>query len=257
MSTDRHTSSRRPLERAAPVDPSLRTAAALARFAVLPAVEHDPRRLLHRLAVLVAEAVPAAAWVSISVGPPLDPVRLATCAGTAQDFDGRQLRAHEGPGCDAYATGAVVGTCDVTSDVRWPVLARLAEESPVRSVLSLPVRESVDLTGVLSLYAPGRCAFDAATRRLAGLVATAVGGALQSAAERRALRERAGHLEQALTSRAAIDQAKGMLMARFGGTPEDAFARLVTMSNQRNVRLRILATQITEGRLDELLDTRS
>ncbi len=233
--------------------PSIRTAEALARFAALPSEEPDPRRLLRRLAVLAGEAVPSAAWVSIALGSPLDPPRLASDSGVARDFDSRQLRAREGPWRDAYATGSAVDASDVTADARWPVLARLATETPVRSARSVPLRESAPLAGVLNLYAPDRSAF-AADRRLCDLVATAVGGALRSAAHGRALRDRAGHLEQALTSRASIDQAKGMLMARFGGGPDDAFARLVTMSNRLNVRLRTLAVQITEGRLEELLD---
>lgn len=237
-----------------PADPSLRTAAALARIATLRVDHADRDRLLRRTALLVRDAVPAAAWVTLSLGPPLAPSRLGSDAGPAEDFAARERSAREGPRQDAYAGGTPVDTPDVTADPRWPVLAPLAAESPVRSVLALPVSENRELTGVLALYAPRTAAFDAANRRLADHVATAVSGALRSAAERRALRELAGHLEQALTSRATIDQAKGMIMARFGGGPDEAFGRLVTMSNRLNVRLRTLAAEITAGRLDELLD---
>ena len=44
-------------------------------------------------------------------------------------------------------------------------------------------------------------------------------------------------LREALTSRAAIDQAKGILMARNGVGAEAAFRLLVKMSNDANVRL--------------------
>ena len=44
-------------------------------------------------------------------------------------------------------------------------------------------------------------------------------------------------LTEALTSRATIDQAKGILMARHGVDPEEAFRLLVRMSNDSNVRL--------------------
>ena len=44
-------------------------------------------------------------------------------------------------------------------------------------------------------------------------------------------------LKEALTSRATIDQAKGILMARHGVDPEEAFQLLVRMSNDTNVRL--------------------
>jgi hypothetical protein len=43
-------------------------------------------------------------------------------------------------------------------------------------------------------------------------------------------------LREALTSRATIDQAKGILMARDGIGPEDAFRALTRLSNESNVR---------------------
>ena len=62
-------------------------------------------------------------------------------------------------------------------------------------------------------------------------------------AVRRGLREHAAalrqieQLQEALTSRATIDQAKGVLMAERRCTPEEAFAVLVKLSNDSNVRL--------------------
>jgi hypothetical protein len=55
------------------------------------------------------------------------------------------------------------------------------------------------------------------------------------------LGRRIGHLERALTSRATIDQAKGILMAERRVTPEEAFDFLVRMSNESHVPLREVA----------------
>ncbi|WP_181312514.1 ANTAR domain-containing protein [Nocardioides campestrisoli] len=44
-------------------------------------------------------------------------------------------------------------------------------------------------------------------------------------------------LREALESRGTIEQAKGLLMASHGGTPEEAFKRLVRLSNNSNVRV--------------------
>ena len=52
-----------------------------------------------------------------------------------------------------------------------------------------------------------------------------------------AMAEEIDQLREALTSRAAIDQAKGILMARYGVDADDAFRRLVKMSNDSNVRV--------------------
>ncbi len=63
----------------------------------------------------------------------------------------------------------------------------------------------------------------------------------------------AANLRCALTSRAVIDQAKGILMARLGVDAEGAFARLVTVSNRLNVKVRALAQLVVDGHADHLL----
>ena len=47
----------------------------------------------------------------------------------------------------------------------------------------------------------------------------------------------------ALTSRSVIDQAKGMVMASRGVSAEEAFAVLAQISQQRNVKLRVVAQE--------------
>jgi AmiR/NasT family two-component response regulator len=45
-------------------------------------------------------------------------------------------------------------------------------------------------------------------------------------------------------SRPEIDQAKGILMARFGYSADEAFQHLVTVSQKRNVKLRDIAGDV-------------
>ncbi|NYD40923.1 ANTAR domain-containing protein [Nocardioides panaciterrulae] len=52
-----------------------------------------------------------------------------------------------------------------------------------------------------------------------------------------AMAEEIDQLREALTSRAVIDQAKGIVMARHGCDADEAFSRLVRMSNDSNVRV--------------------
>jgi AmiR/NasT family two-component response regulator len=47
----------------------------------------------------------------------------------------------------------------------------------------------------------------------------------------------ATQLGEALTSRAVIDQARGILMSRTGATPEEAFDQLRSMSQAQHVKL--------------------
>jgi ANTAR domain len=63
-------------------------------------------------------------------------------------------------------------------------------------------------------------------------------------AENTSLQTQLDGLHRALRSRAAIEQAKGVLMA-FGRCSEsDAFALLTRLSQQRNVRIRVLAAEL-------------
>ena len=58
---------------------------------------------------------------------------------------------------------------------------------------------------------------------------------------------REGHLFHALTSRIAIEQAKGMVAERFSVDMDDAFARLRNHSRNNNVSLTSLAESLVAG----------
>jgi GAF domain-containing protein len=209
------------------------------------------------MAVLVRSAVPAAEWVSITLGSPADPRRIGSDSGEAQLFDGLQFQAQQGPCWEAYATGRVVITHDVTADDRWPDLAKLAVDGGVRSALALPVRDAGsaegDGGGVVNVYSGHRYAFSPDNRQVAELVSAAVTGVLQTVADRAALVAMSQNLEQALTSRAVIDQAKGMLMAQLGVDADEAFARLVALSSRVNVKVRELARLMVSGEAASVL----
>jgi AmiR/NasT family two-component response regulator len=57
----------------------------------------------------------------------------------------------------------------------------------------------------------------------------------------------AENLRIAMTSRATIEQAKGMIMASRRCTPEEAFETLVRASQRSNLRLRDIAARIVDG----------
>jgi ANTAR domain-containing protein len=61
------------------------------------------------------------------------------------------------------------------------------------------------------------------------------------AGELEALRHELEGLRAALASRATIDQARGILIARFHLSPEGAFELLVRWSQDRNIKLRTIA----------------
>lgn len=54
-------------------------------------------------------------------------------------------------------------------------------------------------------------------------------------------------LRHGMSSRAVIDQAAGILMARYRCGPDQALARLRKMSNDRNIKLRDVAASIVDA----------
>ena len=64
------------------------------------------------------------------------------------------------------------------------------------------------------------------------------------------LREEHLHLRIALKSRDIIGQAKGILMERHGIEADEAFDRLVKMSQETNVKVREVAENLVELRAD-------
>lgn len=69
-------------------------------------------------------------------------------------------------------------------------------------------------------------------------------------AELETLRGEVSQLRNALTSRATIDQAKGIIMAERHCTPEEAFEVLVKLSQNSNVPLRDVASTLVSQQLE-------
>ncbi|MCV2491550.1 ANTAR domain-containing protein [Geodermatophilus sp. YIM 151500] len=237
-----------------PVGEAEAVATAFARLCLLPLDSSDPQRLLGRLAAVVTAAIPGADASGVSLGSPRAPERLASDDALAQQFDGLQLQAGEGPCVDAYEQRSVVVGDDLPGDPRWPGLARADPHTAgVRSVLALPIPVQDRHVGVLNVYARGRDVFSAHAVRIGELVVVAVGAVFEAVEERRSLQELSRHLNRALESRAVIDQAKGMVMARHGGTADAAFARLVAYSSRHNVKLRDVAALLVRGEATDAL----
>jgi hypothetical protein len=68
------------------------------------------------------------------------------------------------------------------------------------------------------------------------------------------LRHEVTGLRAALASRATIDQARGILIARYRISPEQAFAVLVRWSQHRNIKLRVIAEALVALSQDPAAD---
>ena len=222
----------------------LNLARALARLARIPLDVNDPREVPHRTALLCQEAFRVPVRVTVTVGSPLTPQLVASDSQDAQVVDGAQLMAGEGPCVEAWRTASQVSSGDVRTDPRWPRLSRYLADAGVRSAVAAPLVNEGGPFGVLSFYAESDGLDDEVAREAAVLLAATATTVLEEVSMRCELEKVAGNLRTALDSRATIDQAKGIVMARHGCDPDEAFRILVKISSNSNVKLREIAARL-------------
>lgn len=161
----------------------------------------------------------------------------------AHDIDQLQYDAQDGPCLDALSSGKVVTIPDCRTDQRYPAFTTRAADAGVRCVLALPLQVGEHTVGVLNLYGAVEHNFDSGELRVGRLFAAQAALVVTSVARYSDQVQLTGHLQAALNSRAAIDQAIGVLMAAHQCSPAKAFERLRDASQHRNVKLRIIAQE--------------
>ncbi|HET6816036.1 MAG TPA: GAF and ANTAR domain-containing protein [Mycobacteriales bacterium] len=174
------------------------------------------------------------------------PRTVASTGTMATQADEAQYRIGHGPCLEAAHEGRPVLVTDLGEEQRWPVYAREALESGVRASLSVPLEFGGETAGALNLYASRADAFDATMVDTAFDLAHYAGVVATVSDERDRAVKLAEELQQAMQSRAVIEQAKGILMRDRGCTAEEAFHALVRLSQESHQKLRVVATRVVD-----------
>lgn len=132
------------------------------------------------------------------------------------------------------------------SDSRWPHFGGRVARMGVHSALSLPLMVGEHLVGAINFYATSRDAFAEHAVQLGSQFAGPAAVSIYNAQLLAGTRERVEQLQQAMESRAAIDQAVGIIRSRSGVSAEVAFSRLVQMSQSGNIKLRVVAARLVD-----------
>jgi ANTAR domain/GAF domain len=128
-------------------------------------------------------------------------------------IDELQYVLKEGPCFDALHMHEIVHSPDLAHDERWPRWGPMvAKEAGVASIVSYRLYTTRDTLGAINLYSTKLDAFDAD--------------------------------ETAITNRTVIGRAEGILMERFGISPDQAFAVLRRVSQHHNVKLNRIAEEL-------------
>jgi transcriptional regulator with GAF, ATPase, and Fis domain len=180
--------------------------------------------------------------------------RLAPVAATHDGSDSLerlQILIREGPCLDAVRAVTTVASVDLDQDAgRWPEFVAQARTEGFRAAHAEPVALRADVVGGLNLFRSQPGPLRAADARIAHFLAT---GAAIGILHRRAHRDVEtvnGQLQQALTSRVVIEQAKGVIAERHDLEPEAAFARLRSHARNHGQTLSIVARAVLDKSLD-------
>src|ERR1700751_86613 len=162
-----------------------------------------------------------------------------------------ELQAQEGPCLDAFRTGQPVGQEELRAGSwRWPSFSAAARRAGFQLAFALPLRLREATLGALNLLSVTRTPMNEADVTVARAFADLATLSIvqhRAAAEAQQLNEQ---LSAPLTSRAVIEQAKGVIAERAGVDLAEAFSRLRTYARNHNLRLTDVAQAAIDGTLD-------
>jgi transcriptional regulator with GAF, ATPase, and Fis domain len=168
-----------------------------------------------------------------------------------------QLQADQGPCLECFRGGIPVSEADLAAaGSRWPVFAQAAAMAGFAAVQALPMRLRGEVIGAMNLlmHAPGQ--LDETRLQVAQALADVATIGLLHERNLRRQEVLSEQLQGALTTRVAIEQAKGVLSERLGLDMNRAFSLLRGQARAQNRRLTELATAVAGGSEDMASRTR-
>jgi GAF domain-containing protein len=207
--------------------------------------------LLNDVAEFAVQAIPGVdgAGVTLIDADSCTP-RAEAWAATPQfvrDIDALQYDVlDEGPCVTCMRTRRPTVSGSIGSDDRWPHFGGHVARMGVHSALSLPLMIADQVIGAINAYAHQRDAFAEHAVQLGAQFAGPAAVSVYNAQLLASAQERTDRLQRALSSRAVIDQAIGIVRSRSGGSAEEAFERLARLSQADNVKLNVVAERLVE-----------
>jgi GAF domain-containing protein len=200
----------------------------------------DNSAVMETIVGAVVGEVPGAEEASISLTQGRRRVvSAAATSDVARRFDDLQQQTGQGPCMDAMYEHETIRVDDLTTDPRWPELARRSDEIGVASALCFQLFVAGEDLGALNLLARPAGAFTDESERIGLLFVSHAAVALAQA-------RKVNHLDAALVHRDVIGQAKGVLMERYKITADQAFVLLSRASQDTNRKLVDVADHLTQ-----------
>ena len=199
------------------------------------------------LALLAARVVGGRMSCGIAARTDHGPVTVASSDLWANQLDGLQFAEPTGPCLRVLNTGEPVQINDLARRGRWSAFESRAVAHRLRSMLSMPMVGDGQILGALNLYSADRASFTDGQLQSAARFADRAAGVLGLAGWVAAHTSLSDHPRRLLESRAVIDQAIGVLMARHRCGPEQAAAVLRADSQDLDISRHVIAATIVAG----------
>ena len=220
--------------------------AAFAELGRINLASQDLNQVLATVAELTRDVLPGAEQVSVTLVTDGLPGTATFTGELALALDEKQYETGYGPCLDAAASREVRLVADMSTETRWPKFCASAVTHGVCSSLSVGIPIQETLTGALNIYATKLNAFQdddvALARTFAGYAAVAMANAHLYATTS----SLAAQMATAMSSRAVIEQAKGILIAQQRISAQAAFDVLSRASQVSNRKLREVAQAIVD-----------
>ncbi|MDQ3916537.1 MAG: GAF and ANTAR domain-containing protein [Actinomycetota bacterium] len=209
--------------------------------------DEDVSTTSQRIAGLAVHAIDGADHCSVSLVRKREIETVAATAEVGNRIDEVQYEIGEGPCLSSIEKHETFRIPDMERDETWPRFSkRAAEETGVRSMLAYVLEVHEDALGALNLTSTKTNAFDDDDVATGTVFAAQAGVALANALTHAQEKAQVAQLEEGLQTRKMIGQATGLLMAHEGLTSEEAFTKLVKVSQTANVKLREIARRYVD-----------
>jgi GAF domain-containing protein len=166
---------------------------------------------------------------------------VATTDPLVDQADALQYELSEGPCVAAAWTESTLLANDLAADSRWPTWGPKAAALGFSSLLAARLSNGPETIGALNLYSTRVRDFSGEEMAFADIFAGYAASTLMTAREIQ-------HLRIGMDARTIVGQAQGILMERFDLDDSQAFAVLKRYSQNKNVKLRVVAEGVIERR---------
>ncbi len=204
---------------------------------------------LRNVATLATEQLQGCDMAGVTLMGTSGPTTAVFTDPAAPEIDTAQYETGRGPCLEAFRSGDIMRIEDTNGDRQWPEFSAAALRHGVRSTLSLPLRTGEQMIGALNLYSKTVAGF-AGDEQIAAVFVAHAASTLANAQAYWTAHALGEQLQEALASRAVIEQAKGILIREVPCDADEAFARLKRESQDSNRKLRDVAKAIVDEARD-------